>query len=119
MVKLPAVLMSLTLTSTGCLPFHLQDTPHLAGTVTTRSPQQPVAGAKLYYVKFPKEAVWTSASGQFDFPPLYHWHVMPLAPVDRFDREYLLVEATNCHTAHLEFSHWGEETNRMIYLEPR
>ena len=34
------------------------------------------------YVKFRKGAVWAWASGRFDFLPLYHWHIMPLALAD-------------------------------------
>jgi hypothetical protein len=103
----------------GCAPFYLQDTPHVSGTVFSDTTKQPIADARLHYERYPRKFVQTSGDGQFDFPSLYHWHIMPLAPTDRFDREKLLIAATNYAPQSLYFGHWGDCTNTTIYLKPQ
>jgi|SRR5665647_3978102 len=119
MTRLRFIYFLVGLLCSGCAPFHLQDTPHVSGTVFSDTTKQPIADARLHYERYPQKFVQTSGDGQFDFPPLYHWHIMPLAPTDRFDREKLLITATNYAPQSLYFGHWGDCTNTTIYLKPQ
>jgi hypothetical protein len=102
----------------GCIPYKLQETPRVSGVVRREADQQPVANARLHYPEYRKESVATSADGAFDFPPVFRWRMVPLAPLDRFGNVRLLVEAPGFQRAELSFQPGGFDlTNQTVWLQ--
>ena len=86
----------------GCVPWRVQETPHLSGVVVDANSKSPIVGAKLHFQEFPEHAVVTNQGGQYDLPLIKKWRLMPLAPVDRFGHTTLVVEATGFETATMQ-----------------
>ena len=78
--------------------------------------RRPIAGATLHYERYPKRIVHTYEDGQFDFPAIYTWQLVPLAPYDRFYRQRLIAEAGGYDSAQKDFGLWGVVTNQTFLL---
>ena len=86
------------------------------GAVLDAQTQRPLAGASLHYERYPKRIVHTSEDGQFDFPAIYTWQLVPLGPYDRFYRQHLIAEAGDYESAQRVFGLWGVATNQIFLL---
>ena len=67
---------------------------------------------------YPERIVHSSHDGEFDFPAIYVWDWVPLAPWDRFYPQLLVAEAPGYERAEKDFGLWGVVTNQMILLKP-
>jgi hypothetical protein len=106
--------------ATGCIPYHLQQTPRVTGTVVGAGDQTPIPQATFHYKEFPKEIVTASRDGRFDFLPIYRWQMVPLAPYDRFWDLHLIVDAPGYRNAELKAQPGVLDlTNQIIVLERR
>src|SRR4051794_41045470 len=116
MLPVRAILFAVLTGCSGCIPWHLQETPHVTGGVLDAQTQQPLVGARLYYERYPKHVVETSTDGQFDFPAISTWQLVPLGPYDRFYSQHLIAEASGYESAQRDFGLWGEATNQIFLL---
>jgi len=101
----------------GCIPYHLQETPTVTGSVMDAATRQPIAGAKLHYEKYPDRVVLTSNDGVFAFPAIRKWQLVPLGPYDRFDKLHLRVDAVGYRTGEVELPPWGDSILHVFYLD--
>src|SRR5689334_18354485 len=62
------IVLVILINCTGCVPWRLQETPHVTGAVLDAQTQQPLAAATLHYQRYPRRVVRTSMNGEFDFP---------------------------------------------------
>ena len=110
--------MLIMLGLSGCIPYHLQETPRVTGVVASSTGKTPVAHAKLHYTTFPSVIVTTSTNGTFDFPPIYRWELV-LVGEDRLYMLHLRAEASGYKSEELQFQVGGYDlTNQVIYLPP-
>lgn len=105
----------------GCVPIRVPDTPHLAGRVADKRSHKGIPNAILYYDRFPKKAVVTSANGDFDFPTIHRWRVAWLIP--QFNNKWawipfrtLMVMAPDYQADELTIFQYHDDTNKVIYL---
>ena len=77
----------------GCVPYPLQETPRLTGQVADAVTKQPVVDARLHYEEFPERVIATGSDGQFEFPAISKWQLVPIGPLDRFGARTLVVHA--------------------------
>jgi hypothetical protein len=102
----------------GCIPYRVRQTPRVTGTVVSAADQKPISHATLHYTEFPEDIVAVSKNGTFDFPVIYRWEMVPLAPFDRFGNLHLLVEAPGYHKVELSFQPGVlDMTNQTISLK--
>ena len=110
-------LLAILLVCSGCIPVRWADTPHIAGVVLDGQNQQPIVGARLYYTNFPPHEVYTSTTGQFDFPRISHWGCIVLLPVDRIPPvANLSIEARGYASTNILLWAWPDRTNAVFYL---
>lgn len=76
----------------ACVPYPLQETGHIHGRITDASTGDPVSTARLHYKEF-EPVVAAGTDGNYDFPAISKWQLVPLLPIDRFGESTLLIEA--------------------------
>jgi hypothetical protein len=92
----------------------------VSGKVLDQITQQPCPGAKLYDQRYPKQAVFTSADGSFDFPRIMAWHhvYMLSAGPDAWRNHFLVIQAPGYQTLETNMPLQFDWFHRIIYLTP-
>jgi hypothetical protein len=112
-------ILILTLASSGCV-WRSDVTCETGGRVLDEATKQPVPAAKLYDIRYPKQAVTTSADGIFDFQRVIAWHHVPLVfpGPDLTTNRFLIIEAKGYRTAEVNMPLQFDWPDRIIYLTP-
>jgi hypothetical protein len=102
----------------GCVPYPIEQTPHLHGVVIDARTQQPLADAVLSFDDFHTISATTTADGTYDFPSITRWQMV--APY--FDRHIpdrvLVVEAPGFRPLSVKIASY-QHGERIFALEPQ
>lgn len=89
-----AILLILTLSLASCIPYPVQETPHVSGVVVDAATKRPISGARVMFDRHQQTPVLTDSRGRFDIPVITRVELMPLAPYNRFGEDrYLIIDA--------------------------
>ena len=111
------LVLAASLGEAGCIPYRLQETPRVTGTVLNAVDHKPVSNARLHYLSFPKKVVIASTDGAVDFPAIYRWQLVSFW--DRFYYLHLVTEVPGYRSEEFKFQVGGLDlTNQTICLRP-
>jgi hypothetical protein len=91
----------------GCIPYPVQETPHVSGTVIDAAMKRAIAGARVSFDKYQQQPALTDSRGRFDIPAISKVELMPLAPYDRFGEDrYLVIDAPGYKSLRVKANTW-------------
>ena len=112
-------MMAVALFGSGCIPYHLRETPRFAGTVLNAVTGQPISNARFHYTEFPEEICSSAEDGSFDFS-IRTWRLISIVPWDDFSDVHLLIEAPGYWANERSFAKGGlDMTNETVFLWPK
>jgi hypothetical protein len=119
MIALRVITLILALSCSGCV-WRSDVTCATSGKILDATTKQPVANAKLYDKRYPKQVVTAAADGSFDFRRIMAWHYVPMlfpGPDLRTNR-FLIVEAPGYRTEAVNMPLQFDWPKQIIYLTP-
>ncbi len=90
-----AITVCAVLTASSCVVPYAVRVPIARGQVVDGSDREPIAGAIVALLGYPKTGTITGADGRYEPVPLLEWHVFSMPMSDRLDHHELMVTATS------------------------
>ena len=116
--RMRVVLSFLTLSLAGCIPYPVQETPHVSGIVVDAATKRPVAGAHVMWDRYQETPVFTDGLGRFDIPVINQVEMIFLGPYDRFGEDrYLIIDAARYSTLRVKANTWRGPVGETFSLK--
>jgi hypothetical protein len=115
---LPSLLLVLAASLSGCIPYPIQETPHVSGVVVDANTRRPITGAKASFDKYQQKPAFTDGGGRFDISAISTIKIMPLAPYDFSAQDlYLTIDAPGYRPLRVKANTWRGPVGETFTLK--